>query len=335
MNEVDTEVAVKEAERNGYERGYEEAAGKSQPIRRSVSTKNFDIIMLAIMQKMGSASKDSKNPYFSSTYADLNSVRETIRLAMFDAVEFLLVQQFPVTDYSKCMSKRQVIKNKQGDYIKDIEISVPCLTVTTRLTDPKSGEWQESDLSCYPAEDTPQSIGSAITYLRRYSLMPLFNIAPADDDGNAGSGRDPMNQDPHGQPPKVQGAPRTTRPAAAMPVTTAKAPEAPKQLAPPTKPTGPRPLTDAERKHLGLIDGQQFDSLKELCKKKGVDPKKWKIWLTVTYGITTMVEIKASEYSGVVDVVTTHPEKIMNVKEPTPREPGADPEEPLPQGGAV
>jgi hypothetical protein len=320
-----------EEQGNSEVRVTERSNGKVNPIRRSSSSAKLDAVMAKISLKMGSVTKEADNPFFHSKYADLDSVRKTIVAAMEASGVSVLIQQFPITNYENPVNKTVVIKNRNGDYVKDIQILVPIITVTTRITEPETGEWQESDFSLTPAEDTPQAIGSAITYLRRYSLMPLYNIAPADDDGNAGSGRDPMNQDPKGQPPKAIGAPRTVSPAPARPVAPVKTSETHTQVTPqkPTEPTGPRPLTDAERKHLGLIDGQQFDALKELCKKKGIDAKKWKLWLSVTHGINSMADIKSTEYSGVIETVTAHPEKIMNVKEP--REPGADEEEPIPE----
>src|SRR5688572_16510652 len=54
------------------------------------------------------------------------------------------------------------------------------LIVTTRIMH-KSGQWMESDLGV-PAASDPQSIGSAISYLRRYSLCSMLGIASEDDD---------------------------------------------------------------------------------------------------------------------------------------------------------
>lgn len=56
--------------------------------------------------------------------------------------------------------------------------------ITTRLIH-DSGEWIESTLSLMPKNGDPQSIASAITYGRRYSLCAIVGIAPEeeDDDG--------------------------------------------------------------------------------------------------------------------------------------------------------
>jgi hypothetical protein len=57
--------------------------------------------------------------------------------------------------------------------------------VTTLLH--ASGEWMRGELLVRPAKADPQSLGSAITYGRRYALMGVVGVAPADDDGVAAS----------------------------------------------------------------------------------------------------------------------------------------------------
>jgi len=109
--------------------------------------------------------KSADNPYFSSKYAPLDEVVESVKDSLH-VNGLVIIQTFTQL--------------------------LPCLVVTTRLQH-ISGEWIESD---FPAEiavdtkkNTPQSWCSASTYLRRYSLMAILNIAPADedDDGNAAS----------------------------------------------------------------------------------------------------------------------------------------------------
>jgi len=40
-----------------------------------------------------------------------------------------------------------------------------------------------------PVKNDPQSIGSAITYARRYSISTMLGLVQSDDDGNAASGK--------------------------------------------------------------------------------------------------------------------------------------------------
>lgn len=62
------------------------------------------------------------------------------------------------------------------------------LFVCTRLIHAESGEWIEGKLSLpTPPNATPQNVGSAITYGRRYALLSMLNLGGEDDDGNAAS----------------------------------------------------------------------------------------------------------------------------------------------------
>jgi len=108
--------------------------------------------------------KDANNPYFKSKYAPLDTVVEAIRGAMA-ASELAYVQS--VT----CAGNR--------------------VSVVTRVLH-SSGEWLETDPLAADAKDaSPQAVGSATTYLRRYSLMAAVGLAPTDedDDGEASSVR--------------------------------------------------------------------------------------------------------------------------------------------------
>lgn len=62
------------------------------------------------------------------------------------------------------------------------------VSVTTMLLH-KSGQWASSSLQAYPADKKPQTLGSCITYLRRYGLLAMVCRAGAweDDDGNQAS----------------------------------------------------------------------------------------------------------------------------------------------------
>ena len=109
------------------------------------------------------ASKDANNPFFKSKYADLASVWDACRGAL--SANGLAVIQSPGA----------------------IGTSV---SVDTLLTH-SSGQWIAGTVSVTAREDTPQAIGSAITYLRRYALQSFAGVAPEaeDDDGNAASAK--------------------------------------------------------------------------------------------------------------------------------------------------
>ena len=60
--------------------------------------------------------------------------------------------------------------------------------VTTMLLH-ESGQWIKSKLKMPIEKATAQSVGSVITYGRRYGLSAITGIAQYDDDGNVATGR--------------------------------------------------------------------------------------------------------------------------------------------------
>lgn len=107
------------------------------------------------------ASKDKTNPHFKSRYADLASVWDACRKAL-SANEIAVIQS-PSADG-------------------------PLVTVETVLVH-SSGAAASSRLTMKARDDSPQAIGSAITYGRRYGLASMVGVAPEDDDAEAAQGR--------------------------------------------------------------------------------------------------------------------------------------------------
>jgi hypothetical protein len=107
------------------------------------------------------AVKDSANPFFKSSYADLASVWAACRKPL--SANALAVVQLPV-----------MIHGGVG--------------VTTMLIH-SSGQWVAGTATASPKDMGPQAIGSVITYLRRYALAAVAGVSQIDDDANAGEGR--------------------------------------------------------------------------------------------------------------------------------------------------
>jgi hypothetical protein len=110
--------------------------------------------------QMTFARKDSKNPFFKSSYADLSSVWDACRE--------------PLTKNGLA-----VIQTFDSNHDENTVIVVTTLTHS-------SGQWINSRLKLPLVKKDPQGLGSAITYGRRYSLAAIVGvIADEDDDGNA------------------------------------------------------------------------------------------------------------------------------------------------------
>lgn len=114
---------------------------------------------------MSEARKNTQNNHLNNWYADLGSFLSTIRPALES--NGLIVVQTPMP----CTEKNNMLV-------------LPLETMVLH----ESGEFMtavmEMPLS-FGKGAAAHSVGSAITYARRYHLAALFGITQADDDGNA------------------------------------------------------------------------------------------------------------------------------------------------------
>ncbi len=101
------------------------------------------------------AIKSSTNPHFKSKYADLAEILNTVR-PVFSANGIAIVQT--PTFESGVASVETMLCHESGEFISSV-------------------------CSSPVSKQDAQGIGSAITYLRRYSLAAMCGIAQEDDDG--------------------------------------------------------------------------------------------------------------------------------------------------------
>jgi hypothetical protein len=115
------------------------------------------------------AKTTSKNPFFKSSYADLSQIVKASRPYL--AKNGLAVIQ-------------RVLTNGGGQ-----------MYLFTRLCH-SSGQWIESKMPINPPKNDIQSIGSYLTYLRRYNWAAIVGVTASeeDDDGEAAMERKPKNE---------------------------------------------------------------------------------------------------------------------------------------------
>lgn len=118
------------------------------------------------------ASKSSVNPHFKSKYADLAEILNTVR-PVFSSHGIAILQ------------------------MPSFESGVA--SVETLLTH-SSGQWISNVCSAPVGKQDAQGVGSAITYLRRYSLAAFAGVAQEDDDGNGSIGKQPQHETAPKQP---------------------------------------------------------------------------------------------------------------------------------------
>ena len=140
---------------------------KSNPVpettqeRRSDEWKSPEIDKLAaslskVQSELEGAKKESTNPFFNSSYADLHSV---------------IKSSFPL------LSKNGLSVTQGNEMIQ----GAVCVTTTLMHN---SGQWLRSKIKLPLEKKNAQGVGSAITYGRRYGLSAIVGIAQYDDDGN-------------------------------------------------------------------------------------------------------------------------------------------------------
>ena len=94
-------------------------------------------------------------------------------------------------------------------------VQCPCeldgeAALTTVLAHGASGEWLETTIRLRPVQGDPQSVGSALTYARRYALLSLFGIA-ADDDDDGKAASQPARSQQQQQPEAADNHPLRAR----------------------------------------------------------------------------------------------------------------------------
>jgi hypothetical protein len=112
--------------------------------------------LIKVQSALESVGKSSSNPHFKKKYANLTNILAVVKPALNNN-NFFLTQKILIKDSS------EVLK--------------------TEITH-KSGQVLESEAPLNIADrNNPQKYGSAITYMRRYSLTALLGIEEEDDDG--------------------------------------------------------------------------------------------------------------------------------------------------------
>lgn len=147
-------------------------------MKKSESICDLAKALAKVQASLVPAKRDSTNPYFNSTYADLSSVWESCRETL--------------AKNGLCIIQGNSVGAEKTLIVETILIH-------------ESGQWVQSELCLPLSKADPQGVGSAMTYGRRYGLAAIVGIvADADDDGNAASAK---NGDANVRPMAQNGRP--------------------------------------------------------------------------------------------------------------------------------
>ncbi len=136
---------------------------------------------------MENASKDVDNPFFHSSYADLASCWDVCRKPLSD--NGLSIVQSPMVIEGGIRLKT-ILLHSSGEWIA-CEYPIEPMRQVKENRDAKA-TWETSR--------DPQSMGSAVTYARRYCLCAMVGIASEDDDGEGAVGRPKNGKSPESEP---------------------------------------------------------------------------------------------------------------------------------------
>ena len=140
--------------RIGVSNIHEKLNTQSNPYESNELSELFTALSKAQLD-MEVAKTDSTNPFFKSKYADLASIVKASRSHL--AKNGLSIIQ-------------RVIPNESGT-----------LLLYTRLCH-ASGQWMESRMAILPPKQDIQTLGSYITYLRRYNYASMAGVVASDED---------------------------------------------------------------------------------------------------------------------------------------------------------
>jgi len=128
--------------------------------------------------EMAGAKKSSQNPFFSSKYADLSSVMEACREAL--VANELAVTQYTLLDTENKPYLATMVMHSSGQWMRSYyPLRVP--QVVKKSKDKQTGEIVSEEYT----KNDPQTLGSVMTYIRRYQYAAVLGVALEDDDAES------------------------------------------------------------------------------------------------------------------------------------------------------
>jgi len=131
-------------------------------MNKSENIGKISIALVKAQSEMGSAVKDSKNPFFKSSYADLNAIRE-VTIPVLNKNGITVLQ--PTTVFEGKAYVETTLLHESGEFLSSL----------TEIIAAKQND--------------PQAHGSGVSYARRYGLQSFLCVGSDDDDAERAMGR--------------------------------------------------------------------------------------------------------------------------------------------------
>ena len=142
----------------------------TERIFQTEEIKDLSAALVKVQSGLSHAKKKENNPFFKSKYAGLPDVIDASRKLLTD--NGLAVTQ--VTNY---------------DFVDMRPVLITQLTHS-------SGQWIRGYYPIVSVKQDPQSLGSAMTYARRYTYMAIIGLAAEDDDDDGNEASSPTKKLP-------------------------------------------------------------------------------------------------------------------------------------------
>ena len=201
----------------------------------------------------------------SYSYADLGAIFDAIRKPLSECG--LAISQFPSVDNGEVVVQTILFHN--------------------------SGQFIKESLRMKPADLKIQSIGSTITYGKRYSLSAILGISTEeDDDGEAGNA-DGMNQIPPAERRPLQtNGNRSRRPTSTQATQSTSQPQNQPE-------TTNRTINEAE-----------FNVLSKALAANQVSKDRWIEYVTDTFKVSETMQLTVPQFKQVLNTLETDPDLI-------------------------
>ena len=151
------DVLEAKAKNEEKEKSFDESNDRRHDEWKSPQLDQLAAALAKAQSEMEGAKKESTNPFFKSSYADLHAV---------------IKSSFPY------LSKNGLSVSQGNEVIK----GAVCVTTTLMHA---SGQWMRSKIKLPLAKVDAQGVGAAVTYGRRYGLSAMVGIAQYDDDAQS------------------------------------------------------------------------------------------------------------------------------------------------------
>lgn len=125
----------------------------------------------------------SANASLAAALVDaVNSIGDITKSRTADTGKY----QYTYADLSDILAAAKTILHKHGlAAVQNVESTANGGVAVSTVLIHQSGETMTFGALVLPGGNTPQAVGSAITYARRYSLLAALGVATEDDDGQA------------------------------------------------------------------------------------------------------------------------------------------------------